>query len=650
MGAKRAGCSNPLHQARKRPRGQAVVWRKFGIGERLFATYYKQQLGPCGEGVWGECRARLSVPLPLTVRIHAGVHHKRAKDLIADLRGFGATTLPWVADDRSWCLQMAAMDSDSGRACARAVIHDAAGKGLAVRQEAVSALPVVALEVRPGQRVIDLCASPGMKTMQTLELLEKAPSDQPGLLVANDAHPLRLQTLGDTLRRHGNRAMRASGAHLVLTCHGAERFPLPPTAAELFDRVLADVPCSGDGTIRKDPRQLQLWEPEVALALHSTQCGILKRAVELLAPGGRLVYSTCSLNPVENEAVVAATLAHVGEENGSADVTLVDAHELLAAIGVPCRHGLATWRVARTADRGKGEAGSADESGSDGEDVGIGLAWAEKPVAGDRHTPRTAWPPDDRRLAASLERCARFLPCDHESFGGFFIAVLERGKAPRAAALHDRPREKASATGGGLLPLEPTGRNRHAMAGIVPHTLEARCFEPATASPTARAPKVVLGPPTTVLSREYSRRLEIRWAGPELVVASAGAAGGLRASHHAIAALARSRDPAFSHFPTVTLGAGRVHRLLVLGKLKLGRSSSLRKGVESALGEDAPHGAAIAIVTRGCSMLVVGAWLSRGKALRIAPDLDATDRKRLGRLARRVHALAGRNPLARSAC
>lgn len=76
-----------------------------------------------------------------------------------------------------------------------------------------------------------------------------------------------------------------------------------------FDRVLADVPCSGDGTLRKSPTQLEKWSVKGGLQLHSTQFNIAKRGLMHLKAGGFMVYSTCSMNPIENEAVVAALLA-----------------------------------------------------------------------------------------------------------------------------------------------------------------------------------------------------------------------------------------------------------------------------------------------------------------------------------------------------
>ncbi len=86
----------------------------------------------------------------------------------------------------------------------------------------------------------------------------------------------------------------------------------------MYDRVLADVPCSGDGTLRKNPAAWHTFDPLHGVALHDTQARILLRGYAQLAPGGRLVYSTCSFDPLQNEAVVLSLLvrAHTSLQAG----------------------------------------------------------------------------------------------------------------------------------------------------------------------------------------------------------------------------------------------------------------------------------------------------------------------------------------------
>jgi 16S rRNA C967 or C1407 C5-methylase (RsmB/RsmF family) len=91
---------------------------------------------------------------------------------------------------------------------------------------------------------------------------------------------------------------------LVLTCSRAETLQAL-VAGPFFDRIVCDVPCSGDGTFRKSPHIWRLFRPRVALELHVIQLQIAAAAVAMLKPGGRMAYSTCSINPIEDEAVIS---------------------------------------------------------------------------------------------------------------------------------------------------------------------------------------------------------------------------------------------------------------------------------------------------------------------------------------------------------
>jgi len=138
------------------------------------------------------------------------------------------------------------------------------------------------LELAPGHRFLDLCAAPGNKTAQALEHGVRA--------VACDCHWSRL------------RSMKGLGCELVVL-DGAD--PLPFTCR--FDRILVDAPCSGTGTLAHNPEIKWRLQPSDLLELHQLQVRLLRNALERLAPGGRLVYSTCSLEPEENEEVVRST-------------------------------------------------------------------------------------------------------------------------------------------------------------------------------------------------------------------------------------------------------------------------------------------------------------------------------------------------------
>lgn len=169
--------------------------------------------------------------------------------------------------------------------------HDA---GAYYLQEASAMAPATLLDVRPGMRVLDLCAAPGGKSAQLAAMLAGK-----GLLVSNEIDPKRAAVLSRNLER-----MAAANA-LVLNEHPsklAERFPAA------FDRILVDAPCSGEGMFRKEEAAVTGWSEDQILACARRQREILESAAVMLRPGGRLVYSTCTFAPEENEGVISAFL------------------------------------------------------------------------------------------------------------------------------------------------------------------------------------------------------------------------------------------------------------------------------------------------------------------------------------------------------
>ncbi|MBD3319211.1 NOL1/NOP2/sun family putative RNA methylase [Candidatus Woesearchaeota archaeon] len=158
-------------------------------------------------------------------------------------------------------------------------------------QEAASMIPPLVLKPQPGEQVLDLCAAPGSKTSQLAQHMTNT-----GSLFANDITGTRLAALGINLQR--------CGVHnAVITKTKGERFPTVQ-----FDRILVDAPCSGTGTIRKSIKTITMWNPKMVQRLTRVQLQLLSHAFTLLKPGGTLVYSTCSLEPEENEGVLDAFL------------------------------------------------------------------------------------------------------------------------------------------------------------------------------------------------------------------------------------------------------------------------------------------------------------------------------------------------------
>ncbi|KAJ2605882.1 tRNA (cytosine-5-)-methyltransferase ncl1 [Coemansia sp. RSA 1722] len=276
------------------------------------------------------------------------------------------------------------------------------------RQEAVSMVPPLFLDVQPNHYVLDMCAAPGSKTAQLIEALHvgvesgKTPS---GLVVANDADYKRACMLVHQVNR-------LNSPNIVVTNHSGERFPnIYRTDAQgsgreivQFDRILCDVPCSGDGTTRKNVRVWEKWRPDDAHSLNPVQTKIVQRAAYLLKTGGRLVYSTCSLNPIENEAVVAHVLDHF-----EGALQLVDVGDQMPAL--KRRPGLATWKV-MTRD---GELHDSPQTA-----VLSTMSRSQR-----RHFDSFFPLSRERMEELHIDRCMRIY--SHlQNTGGFFVAVFEK--------------------------------------------------------------------------------------------------------------------------------------------------------------------------------------------------------------------------------
>lgn len=318
------------------------------------------------------------------------------------------------------------------------------------RQEAVSMIPPLMLDVQPEQSVIDMCAAPGSKTAQILETVagrrgdrigSKRVLEREGVVIANDADIRRCWMLSHQLKRF-------AAAELVVTHHEAQFFP----KIMMFDRVLCDVPCTGDGTLRKAPDIWRRWTPDMGIGIHRLQRQILERGLDILKPGGRLVYSTCSMNPLENEAVVAHALRIYGD-----DIELADVSDTLP--GLKRRDGLMSWKVKDNSGNLQKEESEDKESGrkqdgneergckhtgvekDEGRENGMGkvtgrdtgnskVGWFENfeqvPLRRRKKIVRSLFPPSTKEIESGrfpLERCMRLVPHDQDT-GAFFVSVF----------------------------------------------------------------------------------------------------------------------------------------------------------------------------------------------------------------------------------
>nr|XP_046183082.1 RNA cytosine-C(5)-methyltransferase NSUN2-like [Oncorhynchus gorbuscha] len=388
---------------------------------KLFEAYY-QELGLVPEGEFDQFMAAMREPLPATIRITGYKSH--AKEILHCLKNKyfkeiqeveidgqkieAPQPLSWYPDELAWHTNMSRKILRKSPLLEKfhQFLVSETESGNISRQEAVSMIPPLLMKIEPHHKILDMCAAPGSKTAQLIEMLH-SDMDVPfpeGFVIANDVDNKRCYLLV-------HQAKRLNSPCIMVVNHDASCIPRLQIDTEdgqkgtlFYDRILCDVPCSGDGTMRKNIDVWKKWTTSNSLHLHGLQIRIAVRGVEQLAVGGRMVYSTCSLNPIEDEAVIATLL-----EKSEGALELADASVDLP--GLKWMPGVTKWKLMT-------------KEGQWYKD------WSEVPV--NRHTQirPTMFPPTDAEKLANmkLERCMRILP-HHQNTGGFFVAVLVK-KAP----------------------------------------------------------------------------------------------------------------------------------------------------------------------------------------------------------------------------
>ncbi|KHO49192.1 MAG: RsmB/NOP family class I SAM-dependent RNA methyltransferase [Candidatus Aenigmarchaeota archaeon] len=190
----------------------------------------------------------------------------------------------WKLEPIPWCKEGFWISHPDRRDVGHLLEHQL---GYVYVQEAASMIPPVVLNPVPGDIVLDMCAAPGSKTTQMGAMMENR-----GLVIANDFKGNRLQALGINVQRSGLTNV------LITLMHGNGFRDFQ------FDKILLDAPCSGTGTIRKSLHTIHDWNQGMIASLSRQQKQLIERAYLNLKPGGVLVYSTCTLEPEENEGVV----------------------------------------------------------------------------------------------------------------------------------------------------------------------------------------------------------------------------------------------------------------------------------------------------------------------------------------------------------
>jgi len=460
-------------QAPVLPENHAKKKRPPRNNDQHFKDYYDAQLGQLTEEDREAMFKCLNEPLPVTFRLvgplqtgstadEANRYHSQLCDLLVagteeegglKLNSDALQRLKWYPHQGAWQLAIGKKEMKKVANLQAFLLQETAAGSL-VRMEAVSMIPALVLASCPGDFVLDMCAAPGSKTGMCLEMvmhkrgangsvsleLEAAM----GAVVANDPDLQRSKMMV-----HRTKALCSPS--LVVTALPGQAFPQLMSEqgdAIMFDRVLCDVPCSGDGTLRKAPYNLKTWHISHSLQYHLLQTLLLKRSIELIKVGGYIVYSTCSLNPIENEAVIAHVVA---QADGAVEIC-----ECPASLAVLKRRpGLMHWRVpdanfpgkwydtfdevvaARTA-RGKAREAFSRRG------LIRSMFCSSKPdgcirdeVNGESGQAHLS------TRALGIQRCIRILPHDNDS-GAFFVTLL-RKKAHVTFALPIDPEAAAEA-------------------------------------------------------------------------------------------------------------------------------------------------------------------------------------------------------------
>lgn len=382
------------------------AWKEVVRENEVWEEYYRA-MNIIPENEWNDFKRACQSNLPMTFRITGSRKHaEEIRNIFLDrhynnLKGqeyegvdLTPKNIEFYPDKLGWQIdvskQVIKKQKDFAKTQRFLVVETEVGN--ISRQEAVSMIPPLLLDIRPEHYVLDMCAAPGSKTAQLVEALHANDEKQlpTGFVLANDSDYKRSHMLVHQVKR-------LNSPNFLVVNHDAQLFPRIRLNGHKeylkFDRILCDVPCSGDGTMRKNINIWKDFRTGNAIGLHPLQYNILNRGLQLLKKGGRLVYSTCSLSPIENEAIVAEALRKWGDKIKLVNVS----HELP---GLKRRPGISNWPV-----------------------FGKDMKLKEK---GEEGLPDSLFPPTKEEAETfDLDKCIRVYP-HLQNTGGFFITVFEK--------------------------------------------------------------------------------------------------------------------------------------------------------------------------------------------------------------------------------
>lgn len=321
---------------------------------QAFIDYYTINLN-LSDSDFNEFTSILMKPLPMTFRI-------LDRTLCQHIESYNLAKKVPIFNDVYECDK-----EDYKESQLRQTLIDFTNISKVYRQEIASMLPVYFLNVRENDYVLDMCAAPGSKSMQILQKIKN------GLFIANDCNVNRCNILRSNIKQLCN-------SSVLITNQDSRCFPTiygDDKKEVFFDKILCDVPCSGDGTIRKNKEINIRWNKNNAIGHMKTQFDILRRGLKMLKKDGVLVYSTCSFNPLENECIVQRAVKECNCE----------VQYFSPPANFKFRPGLTKW----------------------------------DPLV--QKTEKNEWYFPDG-LDNGLEKCMRLFPQDQNT-GGFFIAVLK---------------------------------------------------------------------------------------------------------------------------------------------------------------------------------------------------------------------------------